>query len=124
MVNKVILIGNVGADPEVRSLEDGSIVASFSIATDEIYKDSKGERKTTTDWNRVTTRGDRAEFVQKYIKKGMKVYVEGKLHTTSKIDEVTGKRHYNTYVSAKIVKPMNWGSSGVSQNDCDQVEPQ
>lgn len=116
MVNKVILIGNIGADPDVRTLENGSVSSSFSIATDEVYRDSKGERKVLTDWSRVTTRGELAKFVQEKIKKGMKVYVEGKLHTTSKLDETTGKKHYSTIVSAKIVRPV-WVNKNPNQEE-------
>lgn len=79
-VNKVILIGNIGQDPEVRHLENGSIVANFSIATSEIYTDKNtGEKKENTEWHDIVAWRGIAEVVEKYVKKGYKVYVEGKL---------------------------------------------
>jgi single-strand DNA-binding protein len=79
-VNKVILIGNVGQDPEVRHLENGTVVANFSIATSEFYTDkNSGEKKENTEWHDIVAWRGVAEVVEKYVKKGYKVYVEGKL---------------------------------------------
>lgn len=81
-VNKVILVGNLGKDPEVRHLESGVPVASFSLATSESYKDrNSGERKTVTEWHNVVLWRGLAEVAEKYLKKGDQVYIEGKLRT-------------------------------------------
>ena len=79
-VNKVILIGNLGADPEVRRLENGGMLASFSVATSDVFTDKvTGQKKELTDWHDIVTWGKLAEISEKYLLKGMKVYVEGKL---------------------------------------------
>jgi single-strand DNA-binding protein len=79
-VNKVILIGNVGKDPEARRLENGSMVATFSLATSEVYKDKHtGEKKEITDWHEIVVWAGLAEIVEKYVRKGYKLYVEGKI---------------------------------------------
>lgn len=81
-VNKVILVGNLGKDPEVRHLESGIPVASFSLATSETYKDrNTGERKTVTEWHNVVLWRGLAEVAEKYLHKGDQVYIEGKLRT-------------------------------------------
>lgn len=83
-VNKVILIGNLGKDPEVRHLESGVAVASFSLATSESYKDrTTGERKTITEWHNIVLWRGLAEIAEKYLKKGDQVYIEGRLRTRS-----------------------------------------
>ncbi|MDA9774586.1 single-stranded DNA-binding protein, partial [Saprospiraceae bacterium] len=81
MINKVMLIGNIGQDPEVKHLESGSVVARFSVATNENYKDKSGEWQTITEWHSVTCWRALAELVERTYKKGMMVYVEGKLTT-------------------------------------------
>jgi single-strand DNA-binding protein len=81
-VNKVNLIGNLGADPEVRHLENGVTVANFNLATTETFKDrNTGERREQTEWHRVVVWRGLADVVEKYVRKGSKVYVEGKLRT-------------------------------------------
>lgn len=97
-VNKVILIGNVGRDPEVRNLDNNTKVASFSIATSEVYNDrSTGERKEITDWHNIVAWRGLADVVDKYVQKGMKVYVEGKLKTRSWQDK-EGSTRYTTEI--------------------------
>lgn len=99
-VNKVILIGNLGKDPEVRRLENGAVVARFSIATSETYTDrTTGERKDNTDWHNIVVWRGLAEVVEKYVKKGIKVYIEGKLKTRSWTDQ-TGATRYTSEVVA------------------------
>jgi single-strand DNA-binding protein len=96
-VNKVILIGNVGKDPEVRSFDNGGKVANFSIATSETWKDrNSGEKKEKTEWTNVAVFGPLAEIVERYVKKGSKLYVEGKLATRSY--ERDGDKRYVTEV--------------------------
>jgi len=98
-VNKVILIGNLGKDPEIRALQDGSKVANFSIATSESWKDkATGERKDKTEWHKVVIMNDRlADVSEKYLKKGSKVYIEGQLQTRKWTDKA-GNDHYPTEI--------------------------
>jgi single-strand DNA-binding protein len=97
-VNKVILIGNLGKDPEIRRLENGAIVASFSIATSESFTDkNSGEKKVITDWQDIVLWRGLAEIAEKYIRKGTKIYVEGKLKKRSWQDK-EGNTKYNTEV--------------------------
>ena len=87
-VNKVILIGNLGKDPEVRRLENGAVVASFPIATSESYTDKNtGEKREVTDWHNIVAWRGLAEIIEKYVRKGTKVYVEGKLKSRSYQDK-------------------------------------
>jgi len=96
-VNKVILVGNLGKDPEVRHLENGAVVANFSVATSESYKDKNGERQTQTEWHNVVLWRGLAEIAEKYLKKGNQVYIEGKLRTRS-WDDKDGVTRYTTEV--------------------------
>ncbi|MNJ86260.1 Single-stranded DNA-binding protein [compost metagenome] len=118
-VNKVILIGNLGKDPEIRRLENGAVVANFSIATSETYVDrTTGERKDNTDWHNIVVWRGLAEVVEKYVKKGIKVYVEGKLRTRSWTDQ-TGATRYTTEVVADeltILTPRNDQDRQMSSN--------
>lgn len=99
-VNKVILIGNLGRDPEVRRLENGGVVANFSIATTETFFNKEtGERREITDWHNIVAWRGLAEIVDKYLHKGMKVYIEGKLKTRSWLDK-EGATRYTTEVLA------------------------
>ena len=98
-VNKVILVGNLGRDPEVRSMQDGSKIVSLSIATSEAWKDKmSGERRDRTEWHRVVVFNDRlADIAEKYLKKGSKVYLEGSLQTRKWTDQ-SGQEKYTTEV--------------------------
>ena len=98
-VNKVILVGNVGRDPEIRSTQDGTKVANLSLATSENWRDkSTGERKERTEWHRVVIFNERlADVVEKYVKKGAKLYIEGALQTRKWTDN-TGAEKYTTEV--------------------------
>lgn len=97
-VNKVILVGNLGKDPEVRSLENGVKVARFSLATSETYKDKNtSERITQTEWHNVTLWRSLAEIAEKYLTKGSQVYIEGKLQTRSYQDK-DGITKYTTEI--------------------------
>jgi single-strand DNA-binding protein len=94
-VNKVILVGNLGKDPEIRMTQDGGKFVSFSIATSEYMKDkSTGERNERTEWHRVTVFNEHlVELVEKYIKKGSKIYLEGQLQTRKWTDQQGGERY-------------------------------
>jgi single-strand DNA-binding protein len=97
-VNKVILIGNLGKDPEIKRLENGAVIASFSLATSEIFTDkSTGEKREITDWHDIVLWRGLAEVAEKYIRKGTKVYVEGKLKKRSWQDK-EGNNRYSTEV--------------------------
>jgi len=97
-INKVILVGNLGKDPEVRYLEGGTAVANFSIATSETYKDrNSGEKKTVTEGHNVVVWRGLAEIAEKYLKKGNQVYIEGKLRTRTWQDK-DGNNRYTTEV--------------------------
>jgi single-strand DNA-binding protein len=98
-VNKVILVGNLGRDPEIRSFQNGGRVANLSLATSENWKDrATGERKERTEWHRVAIFNDRlVEVVEKYLKKGSKVYIEGQLETRKWTDQA-GAERYTTEV--------------------------
>lgn len=97
-INKVILIGNLGGDPEVRYFPSGDAVANLRIATSETWKDSKtGEPREQTEWHRVVVRGKLAEVAKNYLHKGSKVYLEGKLHTR-KYQDQGGQERYVTEI--------------------------
>jgi len=99
-VNKVILIGNLGKDPEVRALENGAKLARFSIATSESYTDkNSNEKKEITEWHNIVVWRGLADIAENYLKKGMKVYIEGKLRTRSWQDEA-GNAKYSTEIVA------------------------
>ncbi len=98
-VNKVILIGNLGRDPEIRSTQDGTRVANLSVATSESWKDREsGERRERTEWHRVVIFNEHlVEIVEKYLRKGSKVYIEGQLQTRKWQDQ-SGQDRYTTEV--------------------------
>jgi len=96
-VNKVILVGNLGKDPEVRHLENGRAVANFSLATSETYKNREGEKVTQTEWHNVVLWTPLAEIAEKYLTKGGQVYIEGKL-TSRSYDDKDGVTRYRTEV--------------------------
>jgi len=97
-VNKVILLGNVGKDPEIKVLPSGQPVANFSIATGERFKDQQGNFQERTEWHNLTAYGKLAEIVRDYVKKGNKLYVEGRLTTRSWDDKETNKKVYRTEI--------------------------
>lgn len=106
-VNKVILIGNLGRDPEVRRLENGSMVATFSIATSEVYTDrTTGEKKEITDWHDIVVWRGLAEIAEKYVKKGYKVYIEGRLKKRSWQDK-EGITRYTTEIIAESMSILS-----------------
>lgn len=95
--NKVQLIGNLGNDPEIITLESGKILAKFAVATNESYKNAKGEKVTDTQWHNIVTWGKTAEIVEKYITKGKEVAIEGKL-TTRSWEDKDGVKRFTTEV--------------------------
>lgn len=116
-VNKVILIGNLGKDPEVRHLENGAVVANFSLATSESYTDRvTGERRENTDWHNIVVWRGLAEVVEKYVKKGHKIYVEGKLKTRSWQDK-DGNTRYTTEVLADELTMLSRPDQPTNSNE-------
>ena len=103
MVNRVILIGNLGRDPEVRRLENGAVVAKFSVATNENYKDKSGEWQTQTEWHDVVVWRSLAERAEQQLKKGAQIYLEGKL-THRKYQDKEGNDRYITEVVANTLR--------------------
>jgi len=97
-VNKVILIGNLGKDPEVKYTPSGVPVAKFSLATNERYKDKSGEWQDRTEWHNIVAWQRLAEIVGEYVKKGSKIYIEGRLQTSSWEDKQSGEKKYRTEI--------------------------
>jgi len=119
-VNKVILIGNLGRDPEVRYLENGVGVARFSIATSESYTDKNtGERREITDWHNIVLWRGLAKVAETYLKKGMKVYIEGKLKTRSWQDE-NNQTRYSTEVVADQMTMLSRAENNMGGGDNNQ----
>ena len=102
-VNKVILVGNLGRDVELRHTPGGATVAKFSVATNEVWKDKNGQRQEHTEWHNVVAWGKLAEFCGSYLSKGRQVYVEGTLRTRTYDDE-KGNRRYFTEVRAQTIQ--------------------
>src|SRR6187401_2807568 len=100
MVNKVILVGNLGRDPEVRSLPSGQPVASFSVATSRRFKDRDGQRQEQTEWHNVVCFGRQAEIAGQYLTKGKQVFIEGRIQTRSWDDKNSGEKKYKTEIIA------------------------
>ena len=109
-VNKVILIGNLGADPELKYTPSNRPLCNLRIATTEVFKDKSGQRQEKTEWHRVTVWGDQAENCNKYLAKGRSVYVEGRLQTRSY--DKDGQKHYATDVVADRVVFLGSGGGG------------
>jgi single-strand DNA-binding protein len=101
-VNKVILVGNLGKDPEVRHLEGGNSVANFTLATNEYYKDKQGNRVERTEWHNISAWRGLAELAEKYLKKGTQVYVEGKLRTRQYQDKDQQTRYITEIIAEEI----------------------
>ncbi|NVK83044.1 MAG: single-stranded DNA-binding protein [Cytophagia bacterium] len=115
-VNKVILVGNLGKDPEVRHLDNGRAVANFSLATSETYKNKQGERVTNTEWHNVVLWSPLAEIAEKFLKKGGQVYIEGKL-TTRSWDDQDGNKRYTTEVVGRDLTLLGSRPDGSSSGD-------
>ena len=103
MLNKVMLIGRLGRDPEIRYTQSGNAVASFSIATSEYWRDKQGQRQEKTEWHDIVAWDRLADQAQSYLKKGSMVYIEGKLQTRS-WDDQQGQKKYRTEVVANQVR--------------------
>jgi len=125
MLNKVMLIGNLGGDPEVRHLENGAAVAKFSIATNEKYKDKAGEYQTITEWHDIIMWRQLAELAERLLTKGKMVYIEGKL-TTRKWQDQQGQTRRTTEVVAnnfQILEKKEGSGQGASGFPNSMNEP-
>ncbi|MCE7504682.1 single-stranded DNA-binding protein [Polynucleobacter sp. IMCC30063] len=120
-VNKVIIVGNVGRDPETRYLPSGDAVTNISVATSDRYKDKQtGEMKETTEWHRVAFFGKLAEIAGQYLKKGSQVYVEGSLRTRKWTDQ-SGQEKYSTEIRAETMQMLGSKMSGASSEGSDNA---
>lgn len=112
-VNKVILVGNLGRDPEIRTFPSGDQVANVTIATTDRWRDkTTGENKEATEWHRVVFNGRLAEIVGQYLKKGSQVYVEGSLRTRKWTDQATGQERYATEIRADSMQMLGNRAGG------------
>jgi single-strand DNA-binding protein len=102
-VNKVILVGNVGKDPETRFFEGGTAVSNFPLATSETYKNRNGERVTNTEWHNIVVWRGLAEVADKFVKKGTQLYIDGKIRTRSYDDKEGNKRYITEVVADNLV---------------------
>jgi single-strand DNA-binding protein len=118
-VNKVILIGNLGKDPEVRFTQTGSAVANFSIATSEQWNDRDGKRQERTEWHNIVVWGKQAETCGQYLAKGRQVYVEGSIRTRS-YDDKTGAKRYVTEIVAQRIRFLGGGGGTRMAPEMDQ----
>jgi single-strand DNA-binding protein len=109
-VNKAILVGRLGRDPETRYTSGGQAVANFTLATDETFKDRSGERQKRTEWHRIVLWGKLAEIAQQYLKKGQLVYIEGRIQSRQWEDKRDGQKKSTTEIVANVMRML--GSRG------------
>ena len=114
-INKVILIGHLGNDPEKRFMPNGTATCRYSIATSETWKDKNGEKQEHTEWHRIVVWGKLADICGKYLSKGRQVYVEGRLQTRSWEDN--GQKKYTTEIVASTVQFLGSGNAEASSNN-------
>jgi single-strand DNA-binding protein len=107
MINKVILVGRLGKDPEIRSTPGGKTVAKFTVATDERYTDKSGEKQDRTEWHNIVAWDRLGEICGQYLKKGKLVYIEGSLRTDSWDDKESGQKRYRTEIVAREMKMLD-----------------
>jgi single-strand DNA-binding protein len=105
-VNKVILVGRLGKDPETRYTSGGQAVCNFSMATDESFKDRNGERQKRTEWHRIVLWGKLAEIAQQYLKKGMQVYIEGRIQSRQWDDKQTQQKRTAFEIVGNVMKML------------------
>ncbi|HQK99375.1 MAG TPA: single-stranded DNA-binding protein [Smithellaceae bacterium] len=115
MINKAILVGRLGKDPEVRYTQDGTMVTTFNLATDENWKDKAGEKNQRTEWHRIVTFGKLAEICGNYLVKGKLVYIEGRIQTRS-WDDKDGVKRYTTEIVASDMKMLDSKGQGRSED--------
>jgi single-strand DNA-binding protein len=122
-INKVILVGNLGRDPEIRYFQDGTAVANFSIATSDSWTDKQsGEKKERTEWHRIVAFRRLAEICGEYLSKGRQVYIEGKLQTREWEDK-DGNRRFTTEIVAQTMQMLGSRESGGAGRQDDYYQP-
>ncbi|HEX6087990.1 MAG TPA: single-stranded DNA-binding protein [Thermoanaerobaculia bacterium] len=107
MINKVILVGRLGKDPEIRSTPQGTTVAKFTVATDEKFSDREGNRQERTEWHNIVAWGKLGEICGQYLRKGKLVYIEGSIRTDSWDDKESGQKKYRTEIVARDMKMLD-----------------
>jgi single-strand DNA-binding protein len=127
-VNKVILIGNLGKDPELRNFEGGNVVANFSLATTEVFRDRNGNKVEQTEWHNIAMWGKLAEIAGKILRKGAKVYIEGRIKNRSWEDKEGHKKYITEIVADNFTllgpRPANAGNSEHPDDDMTHQHPQ
>ena len=103
-LNKVMIIGRLGNDPELKNISTGSSVCNFSVATSERWKDKEGQKQEKTEWHRIVVWGRQADLCSKYLSKGRQVYLEGRMQTRSWEDQQSGQKRYTTEIVANVVQ--------------------
>ena len=122
-VNKAILVGRLGRDPETRFTSSGQAVANFTLATDETFKDRSGERQKRTEWHRIVLWGKLAEISQQYLKKGMLVYIEGRIQTRQWEDKRDGQKKTTTEIVANVMRMLtSRAESGAASNQARSAD--
>jgi single-strand DNA-binding protein len=122
MINKAIIIGNLGSDPEVRYTQSGTAVANFNVATTEKWKGQDGQMQEQTEWHRIVAFARLAEICSEYLSKGSKVYIEGRIQTRSWNDK-DGNKRYTTEIVAKDMKMLTPKGGGTSAGNNFAEEP-
>jgi len=124
-INKVIIVGNIGQEPETRTFPDGGSITNISVATSESWKDKQtGQQQDRTEWHRVVFRGKLAEIAAQYLKKGSKVYVEGSLRTRKWTDKQGVEKYTTEIVSNEMQMLDSKGESNTYQNQAPQQQQQ
>ena len=113
-VNKAILVGRLGRDPETRYTSGGQAVANFTLATDETFKDRSGERQKRTEWHRIVLWGKLAEIAQQYLKKGQLVYIEGRIQTRQWEDKRDGQKRTTTEIVGNVMRMLGGRAEGAA----------
>ncbi|MBU2055432.1 MAG: single-stranded DNA-binding protein [Proteobacteria bacterium] len=124
MINKAILVGRLGADPEVRYTQDGMMVTNFRIATDEQWKDKNGEKVQKTEWHRIVTFGKLAEICGRYLVKGKLIYLEGRLQTRNWEDKEGNKRSTTEIIASNMQMLDSKGQKGADVSPDEPPLPQ
>lgn len=119
-VNRAIILGNLGQDPELRYTPSGAAVCTLNIATTDVRNDKDGNRQESTEWHRVIVWNKQAENCAKYLSKGRSVYVEGRIQTRSWEDKATGQKRYSTEIVAQNIQFVGGGSASRSEQPSGQ----
>jgi single-strand DNA-binding protein len=121
MLNKVMLIGNLGRDPEVRSTPSGQPVANFTLATSRRWKDKNGQRQDQTEWHYIVVWGKQAEIAGQYLTKGKQIFIEGRLQTRSWEDRQSGEKKYRTEVICENFQMLGQRGGGAGAPDAEST---